>query len=105
MATAVSRAVKAARDAGRIKPEHEPYVALARMVAAELARKGISTTDLNRLSTRLEVLLTRIPLGEEADRGDRSPAPSGGAGTDGPHPAGLAVVVGSGPTVGDTALP
>jgi hypothetical protein len=108
VSTAVIRAVKAARDAGRIRPEHEPYVALARMVAGELAtmhRKGISTTDLNRLSTRLEVLLSRLPLGEEAKPDDRAPVTAGGAGQNGAHTTGLAVVVGSGAQVGDTALP
>jgi len=108
VSTAVIRAVKAARDAGRIRPEHEPYVALARMVAGELAtlsRKGISTTDLNRLSTRLEVLLSRLPLGEEAKPDDRPATTASSPSSDGAHPARLAAVVGSGAQVGDTALP
>jgi hypothetical protein len=103
--TAVARAIGAARDAGRLKPEHEPYAALAYLVAAECSRKGISTSDLTRLSSRLEVLLSRLPLGEEATRDDGPATPTSGAGEGVSHPVGLASVVGTGATVGDTALP
>lgn len=104
MRLAVTRAITAARAAGRIKPEHEPYAALARKAATAVDAPDVSIADLTRLSTQITALLSRLPLSEEAP-GDRPPTASGGAGEDSPHTAGLAVVVGSGPTVGDTALP
>lgn len=104
MRTAVARAIKAARDAGRMRPEHEPYAALAVLVAAEV-KKGVPTADLTRLSSRLEVLLSRLPLGEEAKPGDGPTAPPSGPSADGARAARLETGVGAGPTVGDTALP
>jgi hypothetical protein len=86
-----------------MRPGHEPYAALARKVAAAIDG-DVSIADLTRLSSRLEVLLSRLPLGEEADPGDRPPIAAGGAGEVGPQPVGLAAVMGSGPAVGDTAL-
>lgn len=106
---AVAAAIQAARDAGRIKPWHEPAAAVAMKLAIALTPAKLASTELVRLSNELDKMLSRLPLAEEATptggNGDGSAASAGGAGADGAHPVGLAPVVGSIPQVGDTALP
>jgi hypothetical protein len=104
VSTTVARAVKAARDAGRMRPEHEPYAALARKVAAAIDTPALSTADLTRLSTQLTALLSRLPLGEEVKPDDGPDRASGGAGTPDTRSARLETGMGTRPAVGDTAL-
>src|SRR5690349_22997099 len=47
-------------DLGRMRPEHEPYAALARKVAAAIDTSALSIADLTRLSTQLTALLSRL---------------------------------------------
>jgi hypothetical protein len=106
---AVAAAIEEAREAGRIEPHHEPDAAVALRVAGALGRPKVSTTDLVRLSGELRKLLDRLPLTDKAAPGgagaDDGDAAAGGAGRDDARAAGLALVVGAGPEVGDTALP
>ena len=105
---ATAAAIKAARDAGRLKTWHEPAAAVALKLAAALTPKELPSTELVRLSNELDKMLSRLPLAEPGpERGtdDRSAAATGGAGEAGSQSPRLAAVVGTGPEVGDTALP
>jgi hypothetical protein len=103
---AVRKAVKDARDGGRIRPTDEPRVALATTVAAQLDKASVSgpAGEVVRLVDALCKLLDALPLrAEEAPRDD---VPAGDPANDrDPYTAGLAELVGAGAAVGDTALP
>lgn len=103
--TAVCMAIRAARDGDRIKPWHEPYAALVSKIARQASAKDISPADLARAATRIEALLSKLPLSDEGTPDDRAPDPGVGAGEVGSRPVGLESPVGSGPEMGDTALP
>lgn len=108
MKASVSAAIRAARTAGRLKPWHEPAAAVATKLAGSLDAAELSTMDLTRLSGELDKMLSRLPLAEpgpERSGDDRSGPAAGGAGEGESRTVGLAAVVGSGPEVGDTALP
>lgn len=107
---AVTTAIQAARDAGRIKPWHEPAAAVAMKLATALNPAKLASTELVRLSNELDKMLSRLPLAEETEperggEGDGPDPAAGGPGQGRSHPVGLAVVVGSAPEMGDTALP
>lgn len=106
---AVSRAIQAARVAGRIKPWHEPAAAVALKLAKALTPAKLASTELVRLSNELDKQLSRLPLADQAEPSgggrDGSGDSSDSAGAGVARAAGLASGVGSGPTVGDTALP
>lgn len=107
---AVSRAIQAAREADRIRPWHEPAAAIALKLANALTPAKLASTELVRLANELDKQLSRLPLAEttEPDGGEARDGAGSAAGSAGPvdsRPAGLASGVGSGPTVGDTALP
>lgn len=107
---AVAEAIKAARDAGRLKPWHEPAAAVALKLATALTPAKLASTELVRLSTELDKMLSRLPLAEESTPGtggggDGSAAAAGGSGEGDSRAVGLAAGVGSGAKVGDTALP
>lgn len=108
--SATAAAIKAARDAGRLKAWHEPAAAVALKLAAALTPAKLASAELVRLSNELDKMLSRLPLAEptepeRGERGDGPPAATGGTGEAGPQPPRLASVMGTGPTVGDTALP
>lgn len=102
MRAAVVAALDEARRAGRLQPWHEPDAAVALKLATALGKK-LATGELVRLSSGLRAALASLPLrptgaqppadgeavGDEPDEVDRE----------------LAEIVGSGPTVGDTAHP
>lgn len=102
---AVGMAIRAARDADRMRPWHEPYAALAQKFARQATAKTTTPAELVRISTRLEALLAKLPLSDEGTPDVRPSAAGGGTGEDRARPAGLESAVGSGPEVGDTALP
>jgi hypothetical protein len=107
---AANRAILAARKAGRLKPWHEPHAAVALKLAAALDKPELPPAELVKLAGELDKAMARLPLAEVAvpdggERGDGPAAASGGAGAVGSQPVGLASGVGSGPEVGDTALP
>jgi hypothetical protein len=107
--SAVAAAIKTAREAGRLRPDHEPSAAVALRIAGELGKRELSITDLTRLSTELTKLLDRLPLAPDTarpkgDAGDGSPAAADRPGEGLTRSIGLASGVGAGPTVGDTSL-
>lgn len=102
---AVAQAIKAARDGDRMRPWHEPYAALAAKFARQATAKTTTPAELVRISTRLEALLAKLPLSDGGTPDDGPAATGGGAGEDSSRPVGLEPEVGSGPEVGDTALP
>jgi hypothetical protein len=106
---AVTLAIAEARDAGRIKPWHEPAAAVAMKLATALNPAKLASTELVRLSNELDKMLSRLPLAEETTpnggSGDGPATPAGSAGPGDPRSPRLASVVGSSPEVGDTALP
>lgn len=105
---AVADAISAARTGGRLEPWHEPAAAVALKVAAALGRQKLPIADLVRLSGELQKLLAGLPLAPETPKGagdDGPAAPAGGPGEGRSHPVGLAIVLGSAPEMGDTALP
>jgi hypothetical protein len=103
--TGLVAAVRDARISGRIGPDHEPMVSLALKVAGRLDALGADAPimELVRLTRMLRDLLKELPL-REVVPGDGRPAGDSAAERDA-RPAGLAVVVGSVPEVGDRALP
>ena len=109
MRTATTKAIKAARDAGRIKPWHEPSVAIAIKLSAALSGPKLAIAELIRLSESLDKVMARLPLAEtttsDGGSGDGPTPPTPSAGPGDAHPVGLAAGVGAGPEVGDTALP
>jgi len=106
---AVAGAIQAARDAGRLKSWHEPHAAVAIKLATALTPAKLPISELVRLSSELDKALNRLPLAEETrperGNGDGPAAAAGGPGPVDPRTPGLALVVGSTPEVGDTALP
>jgi hypothetical protein len=107
---AVSRAIQAAREDGRLKPWHEPAAAVALKLAKALTPAKLASTELVRLSNELDKQLSRLPLAETTTSdggpaGDGTGSTAGGASESSPRPAGLAPGVGAGPEVGDTSLP
>lgn len=104
------RAIRAARAAGRLRDWHEPTAAVATKLAAALDKADLPSSELVRLAGELDKALSRLPLAETTkpdggERGDGPAAASSGSGESDSLPAGLAPGVGSGPEVGDTALP
>lgn len=107
---AVSRAIQAARTAGRIKPWHEPAAAIALKLAKALTPAKLASTELVRLSNELDKQLSRLPLAETTTSdggpaGDGTGFASPRSSENGSRSARLESEVGSGPKVGDTALP
>lgn len=110
VAAAVRRSIRAARQAERIKPWHDPHARLAERLAKALDKPDLPVSELVRLASELDKVLSRLPLAEGNQPGqggdsDRPAAAASGPSSGDAHPAGLASDVGSTPQVGDTALP
>lgn len=108
--TSTLKAINAARRAHRLKVWHEPHAAVAARLAKELQKADLPLSDVVRLSNELDKALSRLPLAETTESdggvtGDGAGSPADRAGAPDSRPDGLASGVGSGPTVGDTALP
>ena len=108
MATRVRAAIRAARDAGRLKAWHEPTAEVAVIVARELDRAAKatprSTADIARLAKLVQDALRDLPLEEvTGGDGDGQPKPDPADPLAGDSP-GLAGVLGARAQVGDTAL-
>lgn len=97
---AVVAAIDEARNAGRLKAWHEPDAAVALRLAGALGKRGLPNGELVRLSSALRLALGALPL-----RPEGAPPADGEADPDEPDDVDreLAEIVGSGPTVGDTA--
>lgn len=101
---AVAAALKAAREAGRLQPWHEPGAAVAMKLAAALSRKDLEPDRLVRLSASLRATLEALPLAP-ADVPPPVPPDEGGSGEPDAVDRELAEIVGSGPTMGDQTHP
>jgi hypothetical protein len=99
-------AIREARKAHRIGPADEPIASLAVVVAGQVdvAAKADRADQVVRLSKSLRDLLDLLPLrAEETPRDDDGDPEPTAAGRD-PFDAELETLMGSAPTVGDSAL-